>query len=129
MDPKTFKIPEANLSALQARIAKLSKKAEKLNTEPITLKILGTITEPDKEIKGLVHKFFMVIVTGPEPRVNGYKFVGALDVINIDGQKMAVVRTAPGETVPTDLRERVQDCDHCHTTRARKTLYVLRKEA
>jgi hypothetical protein len=125
-ETKVFSIPESNLGALQARIEKLSKKAVKLLGEPIVLTVVGEKMVPVGE--GRLRKYFEVTVTGPQPKINGYKLVGAVDVVTLeDGTKDTIIRAAPDQTVPRELGRRVEGCDHCHTTRSRKTLYVLQK--
>lgn len=132
-----FKIPDGNLASLQERIAKLSKKAVKLVGQPITLTVVNTFdverTKHDfvsgqKVGTGQFDRFHTVTISGPRPKLAGWVFSAALDVVDVDGERAVMVRNAPGETIPTHLREHVEGCDHCHTNRRRKTLYVLRKE-
>jgi len=141
-----FRIPDENLAALQERIAKLSRKAVKLVGQPIVLKVVRTekvpryFRTPYGEFKldmngqkiptGRIDLFHVVTIEGPTPKLNGWTFAAAMDVVYAeDGQKLVMVRNAPGETIPTELRDHVSGCDHCGTARQRKTLYVLRKEA
>jgi hypothetical protein len=133
-----FKIPDANLHNLQERIEKLSKKAMKLMGQPITLTVIKTFdvertkhnfATGKQEGTGVFDRFHIVTVSGPRPKLSGWVFSAALDVVDVDGERAVMVRNAPGETIPTHLREHVEGCDHCHTNRRRKTLFVLRKEA
>jgi hypothetical protein len=121
-----FRIPDANLSALQEKIAKLSKKAMKLVGQPITLAVVKTFdvertkrnfNTGKEEGTGQFDRFHTVTVSGPRPKINGWVFSAALDVVDVDGEKAVLVRNAPGETVPTHFRSRVEGCDHCHTAR------------
>jgi hypothetical protein len=133
-----FKIPDANLHNLKERIAKLSKKAVKLMGQPITLEVVKTFdvertkyswSTNKQEGTGIFDRFHTVTISGPRPKLAGWVFSAALDVVEVDGEKAVMVRNAPGETIPTHLREHVEGCDHCNTSRRRKSLYVLRKEA
>ena len=133
-----FKIPDANLTALQEKIAKLSKKAMKLVGQPITLTVVKTFdvertkynfATGKEEGTGVFNRFHTVTVSGPRPKLAGWVFSAALDVVDVDGETAVMVRNAPGETIPSHLREHTSGCDHCNTSRRRKTLYVLRKEA
>jgi hypothetical protein len=125
-----FKIPSDNLPALKERLAKLSKKAEKLCGESIVLTVLR---EEDEEIlnrngekTGQIKKFYICKVSGPIPKINGWKFSAAVDVVTTDsGEKTSIVRTVPGESIPEEFRKVTEGCDHCGITRNRKTLYVL----
>ena len=133
-----FRIPDANLSSLQERIAKLSKKAVKLVGQPITLTVLKTedverqthdFATGKPKGTGIFDRFHTVTISGPRPKLSGWVFSAALDVVDVDGESAVLVRNAPGETIPTHLREHVSGCDHCNTNRKRKTLFVLRKES
>jgi len=133
-----FKIPDANLAALQEKIEKLSKKAVKLMGLPITLTVVKTFdverTKHDFATgkpfgTGVFDRFHTVSLSGPRPKLAGWTFAAALDVVDVDGEKAVMVRNAPGESIPTHLRDHVEGCDHCNTSRRRKTLYVLRKES
>lgn len=135
---QTFRIPDANLERLKDRIEKLSKKAVKLVGQPITLTVTGTedVERQRRDFSsgkvvgtGVFDRFHTVTVNGPRPKLNGWVFSAALDVVNVDGEKAVMVRNAPGEVIPTHLREHVEGCDHCNTNRQRKTLFVLRKES
>ncbi len=126
---QTFRIPDANLVPLQQKIAQLSKKAMKLMGQPIVLKVETSFDVEDPKVKGGLHRFHVVSVEGPQPKVAGWKFCAAMDVVEADGNKMVVIRSAPGEVIPEDLRNHVKGCDHCNVDRNRKTLYVLRKDA
>ncbi len=125
---QTFRIPDERLVSLQQKIAQLSKKAVKLMGEPITLKIESSFNVDDEVKKGVVHRFHIVSVEGPQPKLAGWKFCAAMDVVEADGNKMVLVRNVPGETIPVELRNHVKGCDHCNLDRNRKTLYVLKKE-
>jgi hypothetical protein len=130
-----FNIPDCNLNALRDRISRLSKRAVKLVGQPITMKVIEVKDVEEKDAwnrpTGRFHRFHVVTVEGPQPRLNGWEFVAAMDVVQLgDGQNSVIVRTAPGKTMPAEIRNHPLDvCDHCRTHRARKSLYVLHKES
>jgi hypothetical protein len=143
---KEFRIPEGNLHALKERIEKLSKKAMKLCGEPIILtvvrtedverknKFLSRVKNADGAFEdvatgtGIFDRYYYVTISGPQPKIKGWVFSAALDVVDVEGEKAVIVRTAPGEEIPAEFRNKTGGCDHCNTDRRRKTLYVLRKE-
>jgi hypothetical protein len=142
----TFRIPDANLSALTEKIAKMSKKAQKLVGQPIVLTVVSTENvervrhnqygkvlvdiNGNPEGTGIFDRFHNVTVSGPRSRLNGWEFVAALDVVTLDdGQQSVMVRTAPGKSIPPEIRNHTEGCDHCRTHRSRKTLYVVKKES
>lgn len=133
-----FRIPDANLQNLRDRIEKLSRKAMKLVGQPITLTVVKTFdverTKHDFATgkpfgTGVFDRFHTVTVSGPRPKLAGWVFSAALDVVDVDGEKAVMVRNAPGETIPTHLREHTSGCDHCGVERRRKTIYVLRRDS
>ena len=112
-----FKIPDANLAALQEKIGKLSKKAVKLMGLPITLTVVKTFdverTKHDFATgkpfgTGVFDRFHTVSLSGPRPKLAGWTFSAALDVVDVDGEKAVMVRNAPGESIPSHLREHVE---------------------
>lgn len=125
---KEFRIPMERMPDLRVRIGKLSKKAQQLCGVPIVLTEVRAESVPHPRNRDRLLSFQVVTITGPQPKMAGWVLAGALDVMSVEGQKVSVVRSMPGEEVPSDLRSRVQDCDHCHQQRERKTLYVVRKE-
>jgi hypothetical protein len=147
METKTsqeFRIPDSNFTALKERVAKLNKKAQKLMGVEITLNV-ARVVDVEKLIPvrrnpeapggwdmrgtGEFNRFHMVTITGPVVKLAGWKFVGALDIMEADGEKMVLVRNASDEAVPETYRKNVNtNCDHCKVSRNRKTLYVLKKE-
>lgn len=120
-----FRIPEGNWSRFQDRIKKLSSKSLKLMGEPVTAEVVDTVDEVHPNNPMVFRRFFVVCVTGPTPKINGWSFVGALDRVPLEGGAVAnVVRTAPNQSLPSHLRD-ATECEHCRTNRARKTLFVL----
>jgi hypothetical protein len=142
----TFRIPDANLSKLTEKIAKMSRKAEKLVGQPIVLTVIATEdveriarnpygkvmldSNGKPEGTGVFDRYHTVTVSGPRPRLNGWEFVAAMDVVTLDdGQRSVMVRTAPGKSIPAEIRNHTEECQHCNTKRNRKTLYVVQKES
>ena len=123
----TFRIPDANLGKLRDDIAKLSRKSMKLMGTPITMSVVDVEDVENKKHPGTFDRFHIVTVTGARPKLAGWEFVAAMDMVTLDdGQTATLVRNAPGKSMPVELRNHTE-CDHCHTHRARKTLYVVQK--
>lgn len=110
-------------STVKNRVAQLNRRAEKLGAEKLVL----TFGETRREVEILengfevIHEVVDVIVTGPQVKLDGWRFVAAID------HQERLVRTAPefaGESFHhlTDS----SDCDQCHTNRERHQTYVLR---
>ena len=129
-EPKTYQVPEENLSLLQMRIAKLAKRANKLNVPAPTLTVVAT-----REIKStfegitrvrLVHG---VVIAGEAPKIAGWAFAAVLQpVMTEDGSCLGnLLRTVPGfeQAIPERYRNTGNNCDHCQTARRRNETFVL----
>ena len=128
-----YRVPEQNLEALTARIAKLNKRAAKLKMEPLVLSQIGeefiTRTKwievefgPNKKVEYQI-RIFLVTVTGKCPRVNGWAMAATI----AHDEAGNILRTVPGfeTTLPVIYRTAGTICDHCSTNRIRKDTYVL----
>jgi hypothetical protein len=123
-----FRIPEANLHDLKFRVAKLSKKAEKLCGVPVVLTVLRTETVPGKT-PGSVKLFHIVTVSGPQPKYEGWELVASLQHMQTEEGEMTIVRSVPGKEVPVEYRNSSSlVCDHCQTARNRKDTFVVKHD-
>lgn len=122
-ETNTFLVPVANLAKVQAKIAKFSKIAAKLNLAPVSL-VLGPVTTQKLRGESFVRKFQEVTVSGQTPVLSDWKFVATLQHSHDAG---AVVRTVPGETLPVAYRDaNSHNCDHCHVNRFRTDTFVVK---
>jgi hypothetical protein len=123
-----YKIKPANIDALRDKIAKLNKKAAKLNCLPAILTIEGTETVkatkvmPGGRILKYEYEVLLVRVTGDTPKLAGWSLVAKVEYLEDERMMLCV----PGETCPEEFRTRGLDCDHCKSNRARKHVFVLR---
>ena len=127
-DRPIYEIPATNLSALQAKLDEMNRRAVKLGCEPTTLKIIEEFeVERRREhtrIKYMV-KYYKVEVVGQSPKLNGWKLLACIER-QPSGENL--VRTVPGETVPESYRTTDTHCDHCHTARFRKEVFILKHD-
>lgn len=129
-----FIIPAHNLETIQNKLAKLNKRAAKLGCAPITLAVGEHEDEPILEREeappykwlptGRMRRWLHVKVTGEAPKLNGWEFVAALDVL----EGGTVIRAVPGYGVPVEYRKAEPHCDHCQKVRNRRTHYLLRND-
>lgn len=125
-----FRIPEENISLLQEKIAKLNKRAAKLDVEPVSLTLHETI-----EIKGKDHNgrdeyrnYQFVAVKGHSPRLAGWRFVATLEH-DENGVILRKLPTFEGEVDLTPYRTATpENCDHCKLVRRRNDTYVVQHE-
>lgn len=79
---------------------------------------------------GRVREWFAVTVTGDSPRFNGWHFVATLEPVALDGGACEnLLLTVPGAgNVPSELRSRIGECDHCGHHRKRNQTFVVKHE-
>lgn len=78
---------------------------------------------------GRVREHLTLTVEGETPKFAGWEFIGSLSPVPMDnGPAENEVRATPGNTIPTEYRKRVGECDHCGTVRRRTETFVVRHE-
>jgi hypothetical protein len=124
-----FRIPVENVADLNARIEKLNKKATKLDTPPITSKVVDVeVIERKRNGYTEVQEYAYVAVSGVAPKLNGWQFVATLEH-DEGGTILRKVPTFEGEVDLTAYRQASpQDCDHCGYKRQRNDTYVVRHD-
>ena len=120
---ETFLIPQDNIAALEERIAKLNKRAEKIGVEPITVTKGETQIESTDEGQ---REVVPVEVAGKAPIIDGWAFIATLEH-DEDG---TVIRRIPtfreDEFDLTPYRTATPDnCDHCGYKRRRNDTYIV----
>jgi hypothetical protein len=124
-----YRIISGNYSRLEETVHKLNVRCRRLHQPELVLAVTSkeTVTYPDP-ITGFdkVKVYYHVTLRGEAPGVKGWSFVATLEHTP-DG---AILRTVPGQSIPTSYRNADPlNCDHCHTRRNRTQTYVLRSEA
>ena len=112
------------LAATRAKMAKLQQRAERKGFSGTIDVSAVPATRSSTSAGGLpvtVHGFD-VTITGDPPRYQGWRFVAAVDAV----EGGTILRYPPGSTaeVPND-QIRAGECDHCHTTRARRSTVLV----
>jgi len=113
------------LAATRAKIAKLQQRAARKGFTGLIDVTAVPATRSSTSSGGLpvtVHGFD-VTITGDPPRYAGWRFVAAVDAV----EGGTILRYPPGATaavVPND-QIRAGECDHCHTTRARRSTVLV----
>lgn len=116
-----FKIYDVNIEALEAKLAKLNKKAVKLNCEPFALNILSTEIVRNEEEK-TVNKVYTLELIGTPPKIDNWQFIGSIE----PHDSMNLIKTIAGESYPENYRTHGNYCEHCKSTRKRKNLYLVK---
>lgn len=151
-DNGIYRVPEANKPQLDARIAKLNKKARKLGCAEIILNETGhedlplyerdpfdgTIVyqynngKPEKIISGY-RRVLLITLQGAAPKIAGWEFIAVIEpTCDEEGKVLGnILRGVPGATkpVPEKYRSAGNDCDHCKAIRRRLETFVLANDA
>ena len=124
-------IPESKFDELQAKTAKLNRRAAKLGCPPIVVEQVEERFVPVRKHNGVewvttgYKREVHVRVAGVAPQVAGWTFVARLQ----HGEGGNIVSKAPSER-STQLDENLwlvdPVCEHCKTKRARKDTFILR---
>lgn len=136
--PTTYTLPSWNFAKLQERIAKINKRAAKMNVAPLELVKINEYLRTDPEYLEAVElgvmsheeapkiKMIEVQINGIAPKLAGWKFIGTLDHYSVPGQ--VIVQTVPGESIPKEFHNREAVCDHCNKIRNRVETFVCENE-
>lgn len=133
-EPKVYRIPESNMPTFRERIAKLAKRAIKLNAAAPSITVLSTEDVEKQTETGFKYivRYHNVTVTGDAPKLAGWTFAAVLQpALDESGAIMGnILRVVPGfdSTIPAEYRSAGNNCDHCHTARRRNETYVLVNE-
>jgi hypothetical protein len=127
---KVYKIPSDNLSTLQAKFAKLGKRAKKLGLpEPTYTELKVERIQKKDDITGLVVKTYLVHHITVDPgcsvvKVQGWTFIATIQ----HTEEGNIIRKVGNAEVPPQYRTVTNLCEHCNTNRYRKDTYILQHE-
>lgn len=144
-----FTIPANALELLKSEINRLNRRATKIGQPMMEIVITKTEWKHDpRQTKGYDNQFQSGFLTqdqydeavrdiplvemvsfdliGDAPHIKGYALVGTLDHYTIPGK--VIVKTVPGQTVPSKYFDVEPVCDHCNKIRNRKDTFVLYNE-
>lgn len=119
-----FLIPTDNLSELNSKLAKLNKRAAKLDVAPVTI-TEHEVIEIKGQRKGEVIQKQYIAVKGQSPKLAGWQFVATLE----HDENGVILRRLPTYEGAADLMPyrdaSPENCDHCHLRRRRNDTYVI----
>lgn len=127
-EPRRWFLSPDELTATRTKLAAVAKRAARkgfagriaLDAQPATRSHTPTPGGPTVTVHG-----FEVTITGEPPCYGGWRFLAAVDTVG-DG---VVIRYPPGRTTAIDHTGLTPGCcDHCHTTRTRRTTVLVQNE-
>jgi hypothetical protein len=116
-----------NIDFFLAKIAKLNKKAVKLNCEPIKVTVTKEIKIEEVNMGGkrkIIYHYTKVIIEGETPKLNGWELNS---VKTFDPASGLMINSLPEKEMPKEFRETGTTCDHCKSNRIRNSTYILEK--
>lgn len=140
MSTATYKIPAENIDKLEAQVATINRKVEKLNRRGHTFSLIEASVDRTPIVEHLSYTtengvrvnrdqiYFQVTVTGEEVVVAGWRFVATLQ----HEEGGTIIRSIPGVVEEGELspyRDAKPKCDHCGYNRRRNDTFVLRHES
>lgn len=134
---RVYRVPVDNLAALRTAVERLTRRAAKLDLDPITLTDADTeIVEREEHGVRVGQEYRYVVLAGPRPQLAGWAFIAVLEHDHEGDQPRAIIRRVPqgtwGETPDADLaayRTAQARCEHCDTLRRRNDTYLVQSEA
>lgn len=119
---RNYNIPQDNQQAFLDKIAKLNKKAQKLDCAPI---VATEVNSFYATVDGRTIKYYVYDVQGLAPKMNGWSFVASVEVMKTGN----LVKNIP-DVAEADLKWHTESlsCEHCKVDRRRKAFFILRNE-
>ena len=128
----TAEIKASVWPALQAKIAKLNRRAARIRVPPIVLSVekehFIPVKKDEHDEDPRMEKYYTVKVEGSAPQVAGYKFMATIQHKDAGN----IIRTVPGEEGNAEIQQfyqaRPDYCDHCHKRRHRIDTFIVKGE-
>jgi hypothetical protein len=122
----TFEVKDVGLNYIKSELDRLNKKAARLKTKPLTLKIVGKreSKDPDSEYNDII-VIYSVKIEGESPIIGGYEFIANIEH-SPEGNIINISPDISVKSLPSEYRTAGATCDHCHTKRDRNNTFVLK---
>jgi hypothetical protein len=125
---KTYNIPFCNFGKLKKSLERINHRSQ----HPITLNVIGEITENRKNAIGCVYeqRCYQVELQGEPATISAaegtWQMVAVLKPVFAVKDAELFVHEIPGQTCPIKYRKAdLKVCDHCQTKRKRNSVYVM----
>lgn len=119
----TGTVTPAGLGKIREFVARMNKRADKLNLAPLKIDVLDKREETKENKAGfpVTKVVYDIALEGQIPCVEGWKPVAAIEFTPAGN----LVHVAPEAELIGDYRNVNNGCDHCGTVRSRKDVVVL----
>lgn len=121
-------IPEPNYERFLDTLAKLNKRAEKIDSPPIEFGLHEIVDRVINEDTKEQMRYFDVEVSGLVPIIEGWTLAAVLDHEYAEGNMIRRVPTEQEIEIDEKWRTADSDCDHCGYDRIRNETFLLWKD-
>jgi hypothetical protein len=128
----TYHVPETNLDLLKHRLAKITRRCNRIKVQApvLTVGAFEDITYKNDAGFDRVRRVYTVTLDSIErPKIDGFEFAAVISpVTDEDGKLLGnILRLVPGfeGTLPERFRQAMNHCDHCNTNRYRLETFVI----
>jgi hypothetical protein len=131
----TYQVPEANLETLRQRLAKITRRCNRIKVQAPVLTVVShkDIQYTDHEEQRIRRVFTVTLDSVERPKIDGFEFAAVISpMTDEDGKFLGnILRMVPGfaGTVPTSYRAATNLCEHCNTDRRRLETFVIASAA
>jgi hypothetical protein len=138
--PGVFKIPACRFAELEAKLARLARRAAKIGVPVPTMKKVGEDKRPiyrhDPEgiypsrVVGYL-ELVVVEVSGEAPKFAGWTFLARLERLTSEDKSASaniIHKLVESAELPEEYRTSAPKCDHCKTKRRRNDTFVVQHE-
>lgn len=126
-------VPEDSMDIIQARVARIAKRAIKKGFPAPVLRIGASEDRPifdpetNKPIEGQFTKWIEAIIEGEPIKFSGWELIGVVSFVeDADGDAKPVVDRVPGVEGDLGIVTQYDYCGYCQTTRRRNETFLVR---
>ncbi len=127
-----FRVATHKMEDFKSYIVAQNRRAKRFGSELITYSVVSEKDEqfkvegPHGEQVTFTINITTVKVSGPRPKINGWELIGVLDHAAVPGT--VIMKSIPGQEIPSQYRDSHGNCDHCGHNRARNETFVLKND-
>jgi hypothetical protein len=123
---QTFSFPSNNIGRLDAGLARINKRADKLGMPHITYVETGReikkVASGDPDRPWVNIEYVTIALEGEVPQIDGWKMLASLEY----DEGVTIVNLFPSvESIDPMYREREPFCDHCNTRKVKKYSVII----
>lgn len=130
MSNLTKTVTFSGLYVLEAKVAKLNKRAKKLGLEPLEISVVSAPREVktvNAEKRVVVKRVVDVSISGEIPKLPDYSFVGKVERVGNEEDELIHSVVDGSKLDPLTVTKGIA-CDHCKASRSRNKSFIVRSD-